>query len=434
MQNPFRSLFERRSAIGSSYDLLQYLLRGSTSRSGAAVNESTAFNVMVVWTCISLISRTLMTLPVDVFERLEGGRRREAREHPLVRLFDTPNSWQDWPTFVQMMQVHLLLRGNAYAWINWTTSTRDGSQQATEMIPLHPDRVKVEQAPDWSLRYTLTRQNGQQIAIPADEVMHLRGLSTDGYMGRSPLQDWRESLGEALTTQEFAGEHFGHDATPPIVLMHKSTLSPTAKTNLETSWEQNYGSGHDKRRVAVLEEGMEIKQLSFNPRDSQFLETRAFQRSEIAGAFHVPPHMIGDTQKSTSWGTGIEQQKLGYLTFTIQPWLTVWEHGIKRALILNPNRFYVKFKVEGLLRGDSRARADFYERMFRIGVFSINQILALEDMDPVEGGDARFVPLNFAPLDKVLAGDVTPDASTASAAASTAVLQELLDRLRREND
>jgi HK97 family phage portal protein len=424
--NPLRALFDRRSdAIGSAFELAQYLLGRTQSKSGVAVNETSAMNVAVVRQCVALVSRTVMTLPLAMFETIENGRR-PAPEHPLQRLFDKPNGWQDWPMFVQMLMVHLLLRANSYTWINWV---RIGERfQAMELIPMHPDRMRVKQLPDWSLEYTLIRTNGSELKIPADEVMHLRGLSTDGYMGRDPLTDMKESIGDSLATQEYSSKLWRNDAMPNVALSHPGKLSQKAKDGIETSWEKTYG-GKDGRRVAVLEEGMKLETVSLNAKQSEFLGTRKFLRSEIAGEFFVPPHMIGDTEKSTSWGTGIEQQKLGYLTFTIQPWLTVLEAGIKRCLITNEGRFYAKFKVEGLLRGDSAARADFYERMWRMGAYTINQILALEDMNPVEGGDVRFVPLNFVPLDRAIKGDVSEEQRQASAAM---LLTDVLDALRKQ--
>lgn len=436
MRNPLRALFDRRS-IGTSHDLWTYLSRGSVSSSGAVVNEQTAFAVPVVLTCVSLISRTIMTLPIDVYERLPEGRKRKSDEHPLARLFDNPNSWQDWPMFCQMMQAHLLLRGNAYAWVNWVGVPGSEFQQAREIIPLHPDQIRVEpietaaSGPGYELRYTLTKRNGQQVPLPADEMMHLRGLSTNGYMGRSPIDDLKDTIGGALSSQEYSSNFWKRDATPPLALKHPKVLSDKAKKGIEESWEKTYG-GKDGRRVAVLEEGMEIEQLSVTPEDGQFLETTKFSRSQLAGAFHVPPHMIGDTEKSTSWGTGIEQQQIGYLTFTIQPWLTVWEHGIKRCLIANPKRFYVKFKVEGLLRGDSAGRSTFYQKMHGVGSLSSNDIRALEDMDPVDGGNTYYVPSNYVPLG-TLPADIGADQRAAGVMAQqSAALADVLASLKRE--
>ncbi len=437
MRNPLRALFDRRS-IGTSHDLWTYLSRGAVSSSGAVVNESTAFAVPVVLTCVSLISRTIMTLPIDVYERLPEGRKRKADEHPLARLFDNPNSWQDWPMFCQMMQAHLLLRGNAYAWVNWVGVPGSAYFQAQEIIPIHPDQIRCEpvetaaSGPGYELKYTLTKRNGQQVPLPPDEVMHLRGLSTNGYMGRSPIDDLKEAIGSSIAAQEYGGTFWKNDATPNLLLKHPKPLSDKAKKSLEGAWEQIYG-GKDRRRVAVLEEGMEVQQLSVTPEDAQFLETNKFSRSQLAGAFHVPPHMIGDTEKSTSWGTGIEQQQIGYLTFTIQPWLTIWEHGIRRALIANERRFYVKFKVEGLLRGDSTGRSNFYQKMFGVGAFSPNTILALEDMDPIgEEGDVRYVPSNYVPLGTDPTAVSEGQRQAGVLAQQSAELADVLASLKRE--
>lgn len=407
MRNPLEALFERRS-IGTSHDLFNFLARGRESSAGISITEGTAMNVPVILTCVALISRTVMTFPIDVFERMPDGSKKEAPNHPLARLFDKPNTFQDWPTLVQMMQAHLLLRGNAYAWINWTATQQDGERlQATEMIPLHPDRVRVtvkEQGVSPTIEYTLTLRNGTSLNLPADEVMHLRGLSTDGVMGRCPIDDLCDTIGNALARQRHSANFWRRDATPPLAIKHPGKLTPKAKTGLEDSFEATYNN-QNGRRVAVLEEGMSIEQLALDAEKSQLIETAKFSRAELAGSFFVPPHMIGDTEKSTSWGTGIAEQKLGYLTFSIQPWLTIWEAGIKRCLITNPRRFYTKFKVEGFLRSDPKARAAFYKEMWSIGAFSINQILALEDMNPVDGGDVRFVPLNFTTLDRAISGE-----------------------------
>lgn len=175
-------------------------------------------------------------------------------------------------------------------------------------------------------------------------------------------------------------------------------LGEKARKNLEESWEATYGRGEGKRRVAVIEEGMEIQQLSLSPEDGQFLETRAFSRGEIAGAFHVPPHMIGDTEKSTSWGTGIEQQQIGFLVFTLRPDLVLWEQRLTRDLIRQPDRFFIEFNTNGFMRGDAATRGAWYRVMREIGAYSANDIRAFENENPIEGGDGYLQPVNLAPL------------------------------------
>lgn len=401
MRNPFSALFDRRSSgsIGSSADLYQFLTKGSQSSAGTAVTEATAFNVSAVMTCISLISRTVASLPLGVYERTADDRRLPAKTHALVPALRTPNSWQTTFAFVQMMQTHVLLRGNAYAWANWTTKTSDGSEQLTELLPIHPDRMLVEQLDEFTPpRYVMQRRNGTRLVIPNNEILHLQGLSTDGVLGRPVLRDAREVLGGALATQNYASEFWANDATPDVVLRHPRALSDKAKNNLETSFAETYGRRKDRRRVAVLEEGIELEKVTLTAQDSQFLETRKFQRSEIAGWFHVPPHMIGDTEKSTSWGTGIEQQQIGFLTFTILPWLTMWEQRLDQALVKNPARFFCKFKLEGWLRGDINSRYMAYARGIQNGWLSPNDVRRLEDLNPIDGGDVYLAPTNLAPL------------------------------------
>lgn len=404
MKNPFGPLFERRSGISSPYDLLKYLSRGVQSSSGAAVDESSALSVAAVLTCVSLRSRALASLPVKVYERKGDRTKAPADWHRAARVLSQPNTWQTRAELFGMLEVHRVLRGNAYAWKNVTAVRGSDDRlypEVAELIPLHPDRVEVFDGRDLGgpAGYRLHRKNGQApIEFAPGEVLHLKGLSTDGQKGRSVLHDLREAIGGSIATQEHANSLWSRDATPAIALRHPKTLSESARNNLETAWEETYGRGADKKRVAVIEEGMEIEQLSLAPDDGQFLQTRAFTRAEIAGAFHVPPHMIGDTEKSTSWGTGIEQQQIGFLVFTLRPDLVLWEQRLTRELISAPDKFYIEFSLEGMLRGDQNARGQFYRVMREVGAYSANDIRAFENMNPIEGGDVYLQPTNLAPL------------------------------------
>lgn len=391
MKNPFSPLFERRS-IGSSSELLQYLTGGSQTVAGVTVTEATALQVATVRSCVDRISSDLATLPIAVMERRDR-ERVELDTHPLARLFDNPNSWQVWPEFVQMMQAHVLLRGNAYAWIN-----RSANGVITELIPMHPDAVKVKQLPTYRLRYELFREGKEPVVFDQGEVFHLRGLSTDGVMGRSVLHDARETFGGALATQEHANALWSRDATPSVTLEHPGRLGDKARKNLEESWETVYGQGKDKRRVAVLEEGMKIQQLSLTPNDGQFIETQNLQDYRICGMFRVPPFMVGLTEKQTSWGTGIEQQKIGYWQGTIQPWAVRWEKRLKRDMLASSSPAYVRFNLSAQMRGDSTARSNYYWRMVQMGAMSPNDVRAFEDLNPIADGDVYLQPTNMAPL------------------------------------
>ena len=399
--NPLRQLFERRS-IGTSHELWEALARGYRSMAGVDVTESTAMQVAAVASCVRLIAADLASMPVDVIERVSERKRQPAVNHPLRRVLSQPNSWQTWPEWLGMQAAHVLLRGNGYSLIVRDSATSNGSEQVQELIPLHPDQVTVEQAtwPNVGLTYTWTPTNGGlPLKVPASKVLHFRNLTTDGVLGRSVLKDARDTFGVALATQQHAATFWSRGGLPTVVLSHPKTLTDKAKKSLEDHFMSTYGGGADKRHVAVIEEAMEIKTLSVNQADTQFLETRQFSRSEICGLFRVPPHMIGDTEKSTSWGTGIEQQGIGYVTHTLLPLIVAFEQRMNRDLLINRERFAIKFYPQALMRGDSAARAQYYWQMRQMGAFSANDVLELEDRNGIGAqGDVYLQPSNLVPL------------------------------------
>ena len=405
MINPFRALFESKL---TSEEVVRFLTAGSQSVSGQSVNESSAMRVAAVYSCISLIAGTLATLPLHVYERVSERERRRRDDHPVSILFKAPNRNQTRVDFLQQMQAALLLRGNAYAWIQWAQGRRGFTPMA--VWPLHPDLVTVEQGADMSLRYHVRRRpEDAPTTLSAEDVFHVRGLSSNGYLGRSVLADARDVIGIAQATQESAGTFWANGGGPDVVLKHPKTLSDKAKASLEEHWAATYGGNTRQRRVAVAEEGMDVMPLSLTKRDAQFLETRQFQRGEICGMFQVPPHMIGDTSKSTSWGTGIEQQQIGFLQYTMRRWLVTWEQAIWQQFIEAEQSYYAEFMVEGLLRGDFKTQMDGYGMALDKGVYSVNDVRRKLNESPTEGGDVHWRPLNMAPLTQV-DPPVEPDA------------------------
>lgn len=394
--------FERRAGITSSHALYEHLSRGSRSLAGVEVTEATVMQVAAVLTCVNGISTDISSLPVDVIERVDERRRRPATSHPLRRVLFQPNSWQTTAEWVSMQVAHILLRGNAFNLI--VRSSIGDRDQVQELLPMHPDAVSVEQVsyPNLSFVYRWTDKSGKThefLNRPGQppQVLHFRGLSTNGVIGRSVIEDAREAVGVALATQRHAATFWSRGGLPQVVLRHPKTVG-AGKKNLEESWSANYGGGDDQSRVAVLEEGMDISTLSVKPEDAQFLETRKFQRGEIFGLFRYPPHMAGDTEKSTSWGTGIEQQQIGYLTFTLNGLIRRMEQRMDRDLVRVPDKYSVKFFPQAFMRGDAGQRSTFYQRMVSIGAFSPNDVRLLEDMNPIDGGDVYLQPANFVPL------------------------------------
>lgn len=408
-RNPLQSLFERRSAIASSYELARYLLGGQKTVAGQVVTETTSLNLAAVWTGVNLRSLLLATLPVDVVERVSERERQPRPNHSVARVLSQPNSWQTGPEWLGMMEAHRLLRGNCYSWKNRARDlmapvdreTGEHPLRTIELIPLHPDQVEVLDVVD-ELRgpavYRLHRRNGTTVDFTADEIFHHRGISTDGRMGRSFISDMREAIGGALATQEHANSLWSHDATPSIALTHPKTLSEKAKKNLEDSWEATYGRGKDKKRVAVIEEGMTIEQLSLTPEDGQFLQTQQDLRAQIAAALMVPPHLMGLAEKATSWGTGIEQQNIALVTLTLRPALALWEARLARDLIAVPGKFQVKFNVNGMLRGDAVSQGQLLWQLRQMGAVSANDVRSIYDWNPIPNGDTYLQPTNLAPL------------------------------------
>jgi HK97 family phage portal protein len=409
--NLFRGLFERRS-IGTSHELLEYLTRGYRSLAGVTVNEATAMQIAAVNSCVSLLSAVIGSLPIDIYERVDERTRRTAATHSLRRILWQPNSWMTWAEWMALMVVHVLLRGNGYSAI---IRSQVGDRAVSELLPLHPDKVTVEQSayPQLALRYKWTASDGRAWVFSQSEILHFRGLSTNGVLGRAVLDDARDVFGVALATQQHAATFWQRGGLPTVVLSHPNKLSEHAKNGLENHFEKTYGGGPDQRRVAVIEEGMKLETLSITAEQAQFLETRKFQRGEIAGLFRVPPHLIGDTEKTTSWGTGIEQQMIGFLVLTVMPWLVGFEQRMHRDLLGADPKVFVKFAINGLMRGDAKARAEFYWRMVQMGALSPNDVRGFEDMNPIADGDIYLQPTNMAPLGT----DVTIGSATGSNAA-----------------
>lgn len=380
--------FFTRKAV-SVDDIAREIARSRIGISGAAVNGDTSMRVAAVYGCVRVISETVGSLPLHIYRRTGSGKQR-ADNHPLYRLLhNTPNEWQTAMEFREMLQAHLCLRGNAFAYINWINDST-----ASELIPLHPDRVLVRQLPDMTLEYDV-RSNGSVRTFNSEDILHIRGLSSDGIVGRSVLEDARDSIGVALSTQEYAGKFYANDATPSLAVMLPGKLSPEARKRFVESWQETFGGSRNARRTAVLEEGAKVEPIAMTFDDAQFLETRKFQRSEIAGIFRVPPHMIGDLDRATF--SNIEHQAIEFVTHCVRPWLVRWEQAISKALFTAPGVYFPEHNVDGLLRGDVKSRYEAYAVGRTNGWLSANDIRSMENMNPIPGGDIYLQPLNMAP-------------------------------------
>jgi HK97 family phage portal protein len=363
--------------------------------SGAAVNESSAMRVGAAWRCMNIISGVMGSLPVDVIRRESETVRRPAVGHPLRRvLTQKPNQWQTPNEFRRMMQAHLLLRGNAYA-LKVMAGTR-----LLALIPLHPDRVEVDQLTDYSIEYRVSLKDGSQRKFKQAEIFHLRGMSLDGVKGLSVLSHMRESLGLALQSETASANLMRRGQFTSGVFKHPAKLTAEAYARLKASIEENQSGAGNAGKSLLLEEGMEFAAVSMSSRDMQFLEQRDFQRYDIAMFFGVPPHMLGATEKTTSWGSGIEQQGIGFVTYTLNDWIKIWEEACKRDLIAEGEweTIDVRIFTQGLMRGDAKARWEAHVKALQWGVHSPDEVRALEDENPRPdgGGNIYYDPPNTA--------------------------------------
>lgn len=377
--------------ITSSSDLADAIRRASIGTgAGVHVTPDTAMRVAAVYASVRLIAGAVANLPLHVKERVDDKVREDRPDHPIwTVLRRKPNSWQTPSQFRRMMQAHVSLRGNAYA-LKVMSNGR-----TIALLPLHPDRVVVTQGDDMKLAYEYTRPDGGVVRFRQEEVMHLVGLTLDGVHGVSALTYARETIGLSLAQENHGATTFKNSARPSIVMKHPGKLGKEAQENLRASLDAYRSGGESEGKALILEEGMATEPLSMTAEDAQWIESRKFSRTDIAMFFGVPPHMIGDTEKSTSWGTGIEQQSIGFVTYTLEDHLTTWEESINRDLITE-SEVYARFNRKALVRGDIKTRQAFYVSMLQWGVVSPNEVRGLEDMNPREGGDIYYDPPNTA--------------------------------------
>lgn len=349
---------------------------------GEYVSDRSALSVVTVFACVRLLADNIASLPMDAF-RKQGDLRVSLEPQPsLIRAPLPALTNFDW---AYQVVTSLALRGNAYL----VVMSRDALEFATELLPVHPDAMQVDRDPDTGKpRY---RIGGHQ--VPNADMLHIRRFPLPGELeGISPIEKARQGIGMALAAERYGARYFGQSANPSAVLETDANLTPGQAKELRDTWITSHAG---KRHPAVLSGGIRYRPITVTPEESQFLQTRQFQAGEIAKMFGVPPHMVGDTQKSTSWGSGIEQQSIGFVTYTLRPWLKCIEDSLSTLL---PRSQYVRFNVDALLRGDTKARYESYTQARNAGWLNVNEIRALEDRAPVPNGDDYLQPLNMGPL------------------------------------
>ena len=348
-----------------------------------------------VYACVRILSETLAALPLQLYRYTPGGKER-VYDHPLYHiLHDEPNPEMTSFIFRETLMSHLLIWGNAYAQI-----IRDRLGRVQGLYPLRPDKMTVCRDESGQIYYIYTKTTDEnpaikpygQVPLRKDEVLHIPGLGFDGLVGYSPIAMARNAVGMTMACEEYGASFFANGASPSGVLEHPSVLKDPAK--VRDSWNAVYQGSANAHKVAVLEEGMKYQQIGIPPEEAQFLETRKFQLNEIARLYRIPPHMIGDLEKSSF--NNIEQQSMEFVKYTLDPWVIRWEQAMQKALFLpeEKKQYFLKFNVNGLMRGDYESRMTGYSIGRQNGWLSANDIREMEDMNPVpdeEGGNLYLV-------------------------------------------
>jgi HK97 family phage portal protein len=385
-----------RSWLGISFDFTNedaWSGYGGNSVAGVSVTTKSAMQVSTVWGCVRLISETIATLPLSLYEKTSAGKMPATR-HPLhFVVHDQPNVDSTAAVFWEAMVAAMLLRG-----VGRAEKLMSGGQ-LIGLYFLNPDRTSTTKDSKGNKEYRYTDKNGRQRAIPRSRVWEVPGFTLDGDCGVSVIQYGAKVFGNAIAADQAASKTFTNGMLQTVYYKVEAFL----KKEQRDEFRKNVMGTIERGETPLLEGGTEAKTLGINPSDAQLLESRGFSVQEVCRWFRVPPWMVGHTEKSTSWGSGIESQMIGFLTFTLAPWLRRIEQAIKKDLLTPAEkmRFYAKFSVEGLLRADSAARAAFYSVMVNNGILTRDEVRELEDREPMGGNAAvltvqsAMVPLDF---------------------------------------
>ena len=401
-------IFKRKKrSENRSVNVTEELLKAASvmtcAKAGISVTEYNALKYSAVYACVRVLAETVASLPLHVYRRLDNGGKEKASDYYLYDVLHlNPNSEQTSFEFRELMMVYLTLWGNAYAQISWDSITG----RVTGLWPMRPDRMKIKRV-DGQLEYTYQSETLGFFTFTPQNVLHIKGMSINGVTGLSPIGYAREAIGLGLAAEDFGSRFFANDARPGIVLEHPGRLSEQGYKRLKKDWVSKYGGLPNKHKVALLEEGIKVHEIGIPPEDAQFLETRKFQVNEIARIFRIPPHMIGDLERSTF--SNIEQQSLEFVIHTIRPWLVRWEQALNKKLLVGDfqKEYFAEFLVDGLLRGDIKSRYEAYSIGRQNGWLSADDIRELENMNPLPDGMGKtyLIPLNMiqvnAPSQKI---------------------------------
>ncbi len=377
---------------------------GLSSSAGVMVTPDIAMRVSAVYACVRELAQSFAVLPV-VFYRQSGRKKIKVTDHSLLKLLTKrPNRFQNAYEWREMLQGHIALRGNAY---NRIIDDRRGD--IAELVPIHPDRIRLLIKDDGDYAWEYTGRNGVRETLTRAEIWHIKGLAPDIYRGYNPIELARDSIGTALAAQEYGARFFANDAKPGGGWIENpgSFKDNEAKRLFRDSW-QSMQAGSNRGKTAVLEGGMKYHEIGITNADAQFLETKKFSIEDIARIYGVPPHRIGHLDRSTN--NNIEHQGLEYVTYTLSPIAARWEAAIESELLFEDDDIEVCFDFARLLRGDSKSRALYYHSGILDGWMTRNEARAAENLNPLDGLDEPLRPLNMTSESDAEEDDLEEDA------------------------
>ena len=370
---------------------------------GVAVTKESSLSFSAVYACVRLISESIASLPINVFMEEIDGDRISLRNHPVYKLLaKKPNNYMTSYTFKEIILTNLLLEGNAYFYI-----VRDNAARPIELICIQPELVEVYKH-EGNLYYKVKEQDS---TIFQDDMLHFVGLSFDGLKGKSVLKAQNATIGTSIAANATAGSVLGNTTQIGGIIKHPGKLSAEAIERLRSSWNNSYQGVFSAGKTAILEEGMTFEPSKISAQDKQLLESRRFQIEEIARIFKCPLSLIGHLERAANYSS-IEALSIDFVRYTLTPYIVNIEQEFDRKLFRENEQddHYVKIQVEGLMRGDSNARANFYKQMIDMGVMSINEVRQLENMNRIEDGDTHYFPMNYAPIGQTIEEDANTNA------------------------
>lgn len=385
------------------YGIYNAAYGGYSSALGSVVNDARAMSLTAVYACVKIISEDVGSLPAFINKR-QGDGAVIAKSHPAYKLLhDAPNPDMTAVQFRETMTSHALLCGNAYA---YKERSRGENDRIVALWPLMPYEIRRDRD---SRGRPVFINTGQQKTYTNKDLLQIHGFGTTGVDGLNILQYAKNTIGLGLAQEDYASRFFSQDQTPNIVLRHPGALGPEGVQGVKAAWEQNHKGQKNWHAPAVLQEGMDISQLTPNHRESQLTEQRAFQLLEICRLFRVPPHKLGEMGRATY--NNISAQNVNYYNETLRQWLVRWEQAVNHWVLDDSDEYYFEHEISGLLRGDFAMQTDGFRTLLASGVYSVNEVRALLNYNPIEGGDEHFIQLNQGTLQKVAQGvaDAPPE-------------------------